>query len=126
MSVSDAELVEAIATLNDKTRRKELRWSAQPTGGDVLVSAYTAPYPGFPNRMLRITKYDQRRTRIPYSQPRGPQTHSPHKLEITDDDSRTIYVFPEVQGIADLFDSVEAQFENVDNLIKSLLSDRRS
>jgi hypothetical protein len=126
MSVSDAELVEAVSTLNDKTRRKELRWSAQPTGRDVSQSGYTAPYPGFPNRMLHITKYDQRRTRVPYTHPRGPQTRSPYNLEITDEEGRPIYVFPEVQGIADLFDSVTAQFGNVDNLIKSLLSDRRS
>jgi hypothetical protein len=126
MTISDADLVDAISNLNNKTRRKDLIWSPLRRSADPENSelSYTTPHPGFPERTLRITRYEHQRARIPYVHPRGPQTPSRYKLEIVDEQDRPIYVFPEVQGIADLFDSVTAQFGNVEDLIKSLLSNR--
>lgn len=126
MTIRDADLVEAISNLNELTRRKELIWSAsrQPIDRGDSRSTYTAPYPGFPDRTLRITRYENRGGRIQYDYPRGPRMPPEYKLEIIDEEGRPIYVFPEVQGIVDLFDSVAAQFGNVEDLIKSLLSSR--
>jgi hypothetical protein len=124
MSVSKEDLVDAIAKLNDLTRRKAIVWSApieqdEPWG----PTSYIAPYEG---RTLRITEYDNRRARVRYDHPSSPHTPARYKLEIVDAGGVPVYEFPNVQGISELFASIRAQQSDVDveGLIRSLIAAR--
>jgi hypothetical protein len=123
MTVSNAELVSAVAKLNDLTRRKLITWSPVETGGGgdarFAVSSYCAPYEG---STLRITEYDNKRARILYNHPSSPHKPPQYRLEILDDRGNAIFVFPDIQGIGDLFDSIRARTGNVEEIIRSLLN----
>ena len=121
MSVTQSDLVDAIAKLNDLTRRKTLVWKVQdsPEYGS-FGSSYVTEYEG---RFLRVAEHDTRteRARALYDHPSSRATASRYVLEIVGRDGNPVYEFPNVQGIADLFASVRAQLADVDGLIKSLL-----
>lgn len=123
MTVSSAELVSAVAKLNDLTRRKLITWSPVEMGGgedeQFAVSSYCAPYEG---STIRITEYVNQRARRIYNHPRSPHTPAQYKLEILDDRGNAIFVFPSIQGISDLFASIVTRTGNAEQIIRSLLS----
>jgi hypothetical protein len=131
MTVSSEDVVNAIAKLNDLTRRHVLTWSTLNGAKEdarEIKSSYWAAYEG---RRLRITEYGAPRSSSKWAQAaydhpsreRNRVEDQPrYKLEIVDDERSPIYVFPNVQGIADLFATARAQSVDVEGLIKSLLA----
>jgi hypothetical protein len=123
MTVSSAELVSAVAKLNDLTRRKLITWSPVETGGgeDVRfsVSSYCAPYEG---STIRIIEYENRYSRLMHDHPSSPHKPPQYRLEILNDRGIAIFVFPDVQGVSDLFSSIRARTGDAEQIIRSLLS----
>jgi hypothetical protein len=123
MSVSKEDLVDAISKLNDLTRRKAIVWAStgEREGSAPNQLSYSAPYEG---RTLRITECDNRRARILYTHPSSPHAPALYKLEIVDVEGNSLYEFPNVQGVSELFASVRAQQSDVDveGLIRSLIA----
>lgn len=124
MTITKNDLVEAISKLNDMNRRKSLLWKTVDHLGERPIKAsYACDFEG---RTLRITEYDRADTRSEwarkiYDHPRS-QAGARYVLEIVDSEGNSIYEFPDVQGITDLFASVRAQLADVEGLIKSLLA----
>jgi hypothetical protein len=123
MTVGKDEIVEAVAKLNDLTRRKELTWFAvdpdtkrQIKGHGTIKSSYMSQYD---DRRLRLSEFSGGRPRWS-----DEADQDSYVLEILDDYGEPIYEFPEVQGISDLLASVKAQLANVEGLIRSLLTNR--
>ena len=124
MTVTQNDFVDAIAKLNDMTRRKILVWKTIDRPGDGQITAsYSCVFEG---RTLRITEYQRSDTRSEWARkmydPPSGQPKPRYVLEIVDDMGNSIYEFPNVQGISDLFSSVRAQSTDVEGLIRSLLS----
>lgn len=123
MTVSSTDLVSAVAKLNDLTRRKLIAWSpTRSSVGDLVVAdSYCAPYEG---STIKIAALGNTRAQIRYNHPRSQQQReSPqYRLEILDDQDNSIFVFPAVQGIGDLFSSVRARTSNAEEIIRSLLN----
>lgn len=119
MTVSSAELVAAVAKLNDLTRRKSITWSPADTAEGLATASYCAPYE---NSTIRITEYDDQRRRAFYDHPRSAHKAPLYRLEILDDRGNAIFVFPDIQGISDLFASVRARAGNAEEVIRALLN----
>lgn len=126
MTVSQDEIVEAIAKLNDLTRRRSLLWTSidvTPEASSSAKSSYTADFEG---RTLRITEYDRAETRSEWARVMydHPRSHRPSRytLDILDSQGNPVYQFPDIGGVADLFASARAQSVDVEGLIKSLLT----
>lgn len=109
------DLVRAVLNLNSLTRDGNLSWHTCESGassalGSVLATignarAFCAIYEG---RTLRITSL-------------GSKDQETYRLQILDrEGGRTIYEFPTVQGIADLYFTVEISVANVEKIIRSL------
>lgn len=125
MTISDEDFVTAIAKLNDLTRSGQIRWQRVE---DIRLAnsvgvAYTAKHEG---RNIRIVEYSPPRARgfftdaLSREQLAGVVPAKEIILEITDDQGHTLFEFPKVQGIADLFDTVRFQLTDVEGFIRSL------
>ena len=115
MTVSSAELVAAVAKMNDLTRRKLIIWSPVEISGGLVTASYCAPYENSTIRIteLRLSPADRRYDR---------NKKNSYKLEILDDRGNAIFLFPDIQGISDLFASVRARTGNAEEIIRSLLN----
>lgn len=75
---------------------------------------------------MRVTEYERTDTRSEWARRMYNHLSSQPKpryvLEIVDVMGNSIYEFPNVQGISDLFSSVRAQLTDVEGLIRSLLA----
>jgi hypothetical protein len=116
MTVSSADLVAAVAKLNDLTRRRSITWSPVDNSAERSVTgSYCAPYEG---RTFRITELEPAAAERRYD--RNPRSR--YKLEILDDRNNVIFVFPDISGISDLFATVLARTGNPEEIIRSLLN----
>jgi hypothetical protein len=117
MTVSNADLVTAVAKLNDMTRRKEVNWTSARGINEKnrsIIASYCAPYEG---RTFRITELRPL--------PKDELYHDAknrYRLEILDEQNLPIFEFPNIQGISDLFDSVRIRHADVEGLIRSLIT----
>jgi hypothetical protein len=124
MALTQDDFVGAVARLNDLTRRQVIRWSpCAPT---------TAPHAGlstavkmFTPRLSFEATYDDRILRITqYESLSNPLLPGPYKytLDMRDQDGNVTFVFPDVEGISDLFRSVQTQKLDIEGFIKKLVT----
>jgi hypothetical protein len=127
MSLSSEDFVNAIAKLNDLTRRGLIKWGrAQPVQlAETIGTAYEAAHEG---RRLRLVEYSPPRVRG-FFQGRSARefVHGATRehelvLEIVDDEGGPVFEFPKVQGISDLLDTVRSKLTDVEGFIRSLAS----
>lgn len=125
MTVSDEDVVTAISRINELTRDQMIKWhpSEKIRLGDSIGYGYQAAYDG---RMLRIVEYSPPRVRgffqgtSSHDRLPGATARKEVALEIVDEDGQTLFEFPKVQGVIDLFDTVKLQLLDVEGFIKSL------
>jgi hypothetical protein len=127
MTLSKEDFVSAVTKLNDLTRRGLIKWRrAQPVrlAGSV-GTAYETEHNG---QRLRLVAYSPPRVRGFYQSSSsnerlyGAAEPTEFVVEIVDNEGIPIYEFPKVQGIADLFDTVRYQLADIEEFIKSLVS----
>jgi hypothetical protein len=133
MALTQEDFVSAVTRLNDLTRRQVINWS--PTSPPVQRSdagplaaaaemlrgakkpkiAYEAVYD---KRILRITQYEST-TNFLNSLIHGPYTYI---LDVRDEHGNVTFEFPNVEGISDLFGSVQTQRLDIEGFIKKLVA----
>jgi len=112
------DLVSAVHNLNTLTRNDNLSWRTCQPSSTNLLSLIT-------NSKSYCTEYEGRTLRITASFITGTKEQASYKLEILDQQGgKTLYEFPNVQGIADLYFTVEIGVANVENIIRSLAGKR--
>jgi hypothetical protein len=109
------DLVSAVQSLNTLTRNGNLSWQTCEAGPNYMLTllsnskSFCVAYEG---RILRITSA-------------GSKDQVSYRLEILDKEGgNTLYQFPSIQGIADLYFTVEITLANVENIIRSLAGKR--
>jgi hypothetical protein len=131
MALSQDDFVSAVARLNDLTRRQVIKWlpcsppmQRPPATIRSAVEAVTAsqwqPKVSFEtiydNRILRITQYES----VMSLSSSGPFRYT---LDVRDEDGNTVFEFPAVEGISDLFRSVQTQGLDIEGFIKKLATE---
>jgi hypothetical protein len=128
MTVTKDDLVRAIHNLNNLTREGRMRWlECDPPSSISGPNALTAGFgPGIQTAFC--AQYQEKTLRIierasgPLSSLLGTPRY--YTLEIVDNDGAVLYKFPDVQGIADLYESVKFKINDVEDIIKSLAHQR--
>jgi hypothetical protein len=128
MALTQDDFVGAIARLNDLTRRQVIKWSPsspparEPDAGPFASAvemlrgsrpkiAYEALYD---ERILRSTQYEST------INPLGPGYA--YTLDVRDEHGNVTFEFPNVEGIGDLFRSVQTQKLDIEGFIKKLVA----
>ncbi len=126
MTVSKDDLVKAVYNLNELTRDQKIKWKeCSPSAAErvpreilsntlILSMSYCVEYG---NGIFRITETQWVRS--------AENIHQNYFLEIIDKSQNVLYKFPDVQGIADLYQSVRFQMADVEDIIKSLANTRQ-
>jgi hypothetical protein len=130
MALTQDDFVGAVARLNDLTRRQVIKWRAcgtpQRNQDPNLSTAIAAAFGGqfiprlsfeatYEGRILRITEYENEMivlSRRPYK----------YILDVRDEDGNVTFEFPDVEGISDLFRSVQTQKLDIEGFIKKLVA----
>jgi hypothetical protein len=130
MALTQDDFVGAVARLNDLTRRQMIKWSPssppppKPDAG-LLASAvemlrakipkiaYEALYD---KRILRLTQYE-----LATINALAPRAYT-YILDVRDEDGNMMFEFPNVEGISDLFESVQARQLDIEGFIKKLVA----
>jgi hypothetical protein len=133
MTLTQDDFVGAVARLNDLTRRREIKWSpcsapmprsqAGPSGAipTEMLSSFLQSKPKFSfeatydERILRITQYESMLNAL------MAPTYK-YILDVRDEDGNVTFVFPDVEGISDLFRSVQTQKLDIEGFIKKLVA----
>jgi hypothetical protein len=128
MTLTQDDFVGAVARLNDLTRRQVIKWSLsspparEPDAGPLASAAemlrasrpkiaYEARYD---ERILRVTQYEST------INPLGPGYT--YTLDVRDELGNVTFEFPNVEGIRDLFRSVQTQKLDIEGFIKKLVA----
>jgi hypothetical protein len=124
MALKQDDFVRAVVRLNELTRSGVIKWtrSNSPLSGPPpaglgplkLTSSisYRAVHEG---RVLRITQY------LFESSALGAGAYK-YVLEVANEKGNAVFEFPEVQGISDLFNSIQTQELDIESFIKTLAS----
>ncbi len=128
MALTKEDFVGAVARLNDLTRLQVIKWTPcnapqkPPTGlaaGELLMRGEFEPTYSFEathdQRILRITQYKALAALLSG----GVYKYS---LDVRDQDGNVVFEFPDVEGIGDLFRSVQTQKLDIEGFIKKLVS----
>jgi hypothetical protein len=126
MALTQEDFVGAVARLNDLTRRQVIKWTPcsppqrNTTSLGELIMREEAEY-------SFETTYDQRILRITQHKLLGMALSTgriyKYSLDVRDHDGNVVFEFPDVEGIADLFRSVQTQKLDIEGFIKRLVSD---
>jgi hypothetical protein len=116
------KLLSVIAKLNELTQEGDLKWYAVPNPESLDVGTDKKP------TAVYETKYKDKRLRIYreeykywYDEDRW-EWSSKIILAFVDKNNQNAWEFPDVAGLADLYDSVRYQGAGVDQFIKDMLS----
>jgi hypothetical protein len=122
MALKQNDFVRAVAKLNELTRSQAIKWkrsnSLPGSRGGLLGLTDLKPKVSFQavheGRIVRITQYETE-TALGFGS---------HKyiLDLRDREGNAAFEFPEVEGISDLFRSVQTQELDIEGFIKSLAS----
>ncbi len=124
MALTEDDFVGAGARLNALTRRQVIKWSPcapTPRSHAGLSTAVEMVTPKlsfeatYDERMLRITQYES------FLNPLSPGPYK-YTLDVRDQDGNVTFVFPDVEGISDLFRSVQTQKLDIEGFIKKLVT----
>jgi hypothetical protein len=125
MALTQGDFVGAVARLNDLTRRHIIKWSpCAPTpkshaglGTTVEMFKPKLSFEAiYDERSLMITQYESLLNPIP------PASYK-YTLDIRDQDGNVTFEFPDVEGISDLFRSVQTQKLDIEAFIKKLVTE---
>jgi hypothetical protein len=110
------DLVRAVHNLNSRTRDRDLVWRVcSPPGGVLSVLSEAKAYcANYQENVIRIV--------ATATTTLGAATdRSTYKLQIMDgEEKRVLYEFPSVQGIADLWFTVQISIGEVESVLRSL------
>ena len=127
MALTKEDFVGAVARLNDLTRLQVIKWTPcntpqKPATGlafnELLRGQFQAEYSfetTYDQRILRITQYKALAALVSGAVYK-------YSLDVRDQDGNVVFEFPEVEGIADLFRSVQTQKLDIEGFIKKLVS----
>ncbi|HVC50824.1 MAG TPA: hypothetical protein VND87_02260 [Stellaceae bacterium] len=123
MAVTQDDLVGAVTKLNELTRTQRLKW--EPCNPPIQKKAFglgrldhlgtksfQAVHEG---RVLRITEYVSEFAAF------GGKSFK-YTLDIRDQDGSSVFEFPDVAGISDLFRSVQTQKLDIEGFIRKLVT----
>jgi hypothetical protein len=128
MALTKEDFVGAVARLNDLTRLQVIKWTPcstpqKPAAGltvnELLGGPFQAEYSfetTYDQRILRITQYKSSLATL-----LSGRVYK-YSLDFRDQDGNVVFEFPEVEGIADLFRSVQTQKLDIEGFIKKLVS----
>jgi len=122
MAVTQNDLVGAVTKLNELTRTQRLKWEPcnppsqkKAFGMEMLdhlgTKSFQAVHEG---RILRITEYVSEFAAFDKS--------LKYTLDIRDQDGSSVFEFPDVAGISDLFRSVQTQKLDIEGFIRKLVT----
>lgn len=141
MATEREKVIDAIVKLIRETQEGKITWSIKEPTASLKLDAnfaveviYETAYknrrlrlyrerclvdPGLLERSVNRTTYDLLGTRYP-------RWESEIILEIIDEKGKTLWTFPDVNGLDDLLDSVEYQAAGVRDFLDEIVSDRAS
>lgn len=122
--IPNDQWVQVVAKLIEMTQKAELKWKAEPSikASDapigLLMSNSTAPgfTSGYKDKRLRIRPYQLTPYSITLRKP-----SATHLLEIMDDAGQSVWQFPDVPGIRDLFETIRFQQAGVKEFLDDIL-----
>lgn len=126
MALTQDDFVGAVARLNDLTRRQEIKWlpcAPTPRSHAGLSTAITVEI--FTPKLSFEATYDERILRITrYESILNPLSPGPYKytLDVRDQDGNVTFEFPDLEGISDLFRSVQTQKLDIEGFIRKLVT----
>jgi hypothetical protein len=124
MALTQGDFVGAVARLNDLTRRQLIKWSpCVPTprshagvSAAIAVEMFKQKFSfeaTYDERILRITQFES------LINPLLPGSYK-YTLDVRDQDGSLTFQFPDVEGISDLFRSIQTQKLDIEGFIKKL------
>lgn len=118
---ASSKWVEAVASLNELTQTKRLKWEVDPTTplGSPSPKIYRAKYM---DRWIRLTAMAEQFAALGGFL--GTIPSQQYILEITDDVGTSLFRVPESTGLKDLYQSVLSQLSGVDEILNSLIRER--
>jgi hypothetical protein len=127
MALTQGDFVGAVARLNDLTRRQLIKWSpcSAPTPRSHAGLSTVIAVEMFTPKLSFEATYDERILRITqYESLLNPMSPGPYKytLDVRDQDGNVTFEFPDVEGISDLFRSVQTQKLDIEGFIKKLVT----
>jgi hypothetical protein len=126
MALTQNDFVEAVTKLNDLTRQQIIRWhpcnppyTARDQGLLGMISSQNEKISSFEaihdGRIIRITEYANPGTLLTGLTRR-------YLLDIRTENGGMGFEFPNVEGLSDLFQSVQAQRLDIEGFIRNLVA----